>query len=214
MNAAATDFEIVHQASPADYYTKLQTSIAGNTAADLMWLSQEYIANYADNGAILDITDLVGKMSDMPAAKLDDYYPGSLEVSQVQRQTLWPALDRPAGHALLQCWRCSQTAGINPPDESWTWDTFKDAAKKLTIKDASGNVTQWGTSFNGWPPIQMFIWQAGGEVITKDLKSSPIDSPEAQAGRAVLRRHHLQPRLRRAGSHDQGAGLRRDGKGR
>ena len=38
INAAATDFEIVHQASPADYYTKLQTSIAGNTAADLMWL--------------------------------------------------------------------------------------------------------------------------------------------------------------------------------
>ena len=25
VNAAATDFEIVHQASPADYYTKLQT---------------------------------------------------------------------------------------------------------------------------------------------------------------------------------------------
>ena len=47
-----------------------------------MWLSQEYIANYADNGAILDITDLVGKLSDMPAAKLDDYYPGSLEVSK------------------------------------------------------------------------------------------------------------------------------------
>jgi multiple sugar transport system substrate-binding protein len=28
----------------------------------------------------------------------------------------------------------------------------------------------------------MFIWQAGGEVITPDLKSSPIDSPEAVAG--------------------------------
>ena len=73
-------------------------------------------------------------------------------------------------------------AGINPPDESWTWDTFKDAAKKLTIKDASGNITQYGTAFNGWPPIHMFIWQAGGGVITPDLKSSPIDSPEALQG--------------------------------
>src|SRR5436190_543435 len=59
-----------------------QPQIAGNTAPDLMWLSQEYIANYADNGAILDVTDFVGKMSDMPAAKLDDYYPGSLSVSK------------------------------------------------------------------------------------------------------------------------------------
>ncbi|MEP6774128.1 MAG: sugar ABC transporter substrate-binding protein [Chloroflexota bacterium] len=181
VNAAATDFEIVHQASPADYYTKLQTQIAGNTAPDLMWLSQEYIANYADNGAILDVTDLVGKMSDMPAAKLDDYYPGSLAVSKYNDKLYGlPWIAQPV--MLYYNADAFKTAGMNPPDESWTWDTFKDAAKKLTIKDASGNVTQWGTSFNGWPPIQMFIWQAGGEVITKDLKSSPIDSPEAIQG--------------------------------
>jgi multiple sugar transport system substrate-binding protein len=181
VNAAATDFEIVHQASPADYYTKLQTQIAGNTAPDLMWLSQEYIANYADNGAILDVTDLVGKMSDMPAAKLDDYYPGSLAVSKYNDKLYGlPWIAQPV--MLYYNVDAFKTAGMNPPDESWTWDTFKDAAKKLTIKDASGNVTQWGTSFNGWPPIQMFIWQAGGEVITKDLKSSPIDSPEAIQG--------------------------------
>ena len=53
VNATATDFQIVHQAIPADYYTKVQTMIAGNTAPDLMWLSQEYVANYADNGAII-----------------------------------------------------------------------------------------------------------------------------------------------------------------
>src|SRR6266508_2533597 len=41
VNAEATDFQIVHQAIPADYYTKVQTMIAGNTAPDLMWLSQE-----------------------------------------------------------------------------------------------------------------------------------------------------------------------------
>jgi len=68
VNAEATDFEIVHQANPADYYTKIQTMIAGNTAPDLMWLSQEYVANFADNGAIMDITDQVAALSDMPAA--------------------------------------------------------------------------------------------------------------------------------------------------
>jgi multiple sugar transport system substrate-binding protein len=177
VNAEATDFEIVHQASPADYYTKLQTSIAGNTAADLMWLSQEYVANYADNGAILDITDQVAKLSDMPAAKLDDYYPGSIDVSKYNGKLYGlPWIAQPV--VLYYNPAMFQAAGINPPDESWTWDTFKDAATKLTKSDGS----QWGTSFNGWPPIHMFIWQAGGEVITKDLKSSPIDSPEALMG--------------------------------
>jgi multiple sugar transport system substrate-binding protein len=69
-------------------------------------------------------------------------------------------------------------AGVNPPDDTWTWDSFKDAAAKLTNKDAG----VYGTSFNDWPPIQMFIWQAGGEVISEDLSSCPIDTPEAIQG--------------------------------
>src|SRR5512142_3532332 len=186
INAQATDFEIVHQAIPADYYTKLQTMIAGNTAPDLMWLSQEYVANYADSGALMDITDQVAKLSDMPAAKLDDYYPGSLAVAKYAGKLYGlPWIAQPV--VLYYNPDLFQKAGVKPPDESWTWDIFKDAAKKLTIKDASGNVTQYGTSFNGWPPIQMFIWQAGGEVIASDLKSSPVDSPEAQQGEQVYK---------------------------
>jgi multiple sugar transport system substrate-binding protein len=181
VNAEATDFQIVHQAIPSDYYTKVQTMIAGNTAPDLMWLSQEFVANYADNGAIMDITDQVAKLSDMPAAKLDDYYPSSLAVAKYNDKLYGlPWIAQPV--VLYYNPDLFQKAGVNPPDDSWTWDTFKDAAKKLTLKDASGTVTQYGTSFSGWPPIQMFIWQAGGEVITPDLKSSPIDSPEAIQG--------------------------------
>ncbi len=181
VNAAATDYQIVLQAIPSDYYTKLQTMIAGNTAPDLMWLSQEYVANYADSGALMDITSQVAKLSDMPAAKLDDYYPGSLAVAKYAGKLYGlPWIAQPV--VLYYNPAMFQAAGINPPDESWTWDTFKAAAKKLTIKDASGNITQYGTTFNGWPPIQMFIWEAGGEVISSDLKSSPVDSPEAQQG--------------------------------
>jgi multiple sugar transport system substrate-binding protein len=181
VNAEATDFQIVHQAIPSDYYTKVQTMIAGNTAPDLMWLSQEFVANYADNGAIMDITDQVAKLSDMPAAKLDDYYPASLAVAKYNGKLYGlPWIAQPV--VLYYNPDLFQKAGVNPPDDSWTWDTFKEAAKKLTVKDASGNITQYGTSFNGWPPIQMFIWEAGGEVITPDLKSSPVDSPEAIQG--------------------------------
>lgn len=181
VNAAATDYQIVLQAIPADYYTKLQTMIAGNTAPDLMWLSQEYIANYADSGALMDITSQVGTLTDMPAAKLDDYYPSSLAVSKYNGQLYGlPWIAQPV--VLYYNPDLFQKAGVTPPDETWTWDTFKEAAKKLTVKDASGNVTQYGTTFNGWPPIQMFIWQAGGEVISADLKTTPIDSPEAMLG--------------------------------
>jgi len=181
VNAEATDFEIVHQPNPADYYTKVQTMIAGNTAPDLMWLSQEYVANFADNGAIMDITDQVAALSDMPAAQLDDYYPGSIAVAKYNDRLYGlPWIAQPV--VLYYNPDMFEAAGVAPPDETWTWDTFKDAARQLTLKDASGNITQYGTAFNGWPPIHMFIWQAGGEVITPDLKSSPVDSPEAIQG--------------------------------
>lgn len=181
INAAATDFEIVHQAIPADYYTKLQTMIAGNTAPDLMWLSQEYVANYADSEAILDISSQAAALSDMPAAQLDDYYPGSLAVAQYGGKLYGlPWIAQPV--VLYYNPELFEKAGVTPPDESWTWETFKEAAKKLTVKDDAGNVIQYGTSFNGWPPIQMFIWQAGGDVISADLTTCPVDSPEAIQG--------------------------------
>ena len=174
VNAASTTFEIVSEPSPAEYYTKLQTTLAGGSAADLFWLSQEYVAGYADRGALLDITDRLAADTENPAANLDDYFPSVLQTAQYDGKTYGlPWISGPV--VLYYNPDLFTAAGVNPPDESWTWDTFKEAAASLT--DAAAGV--YGTAFNGWPPLQMFIWQAGGEVISEDLASSPVDSPEA-----------------------------------
>ena len=179
VNAKSTNYEIVQEAQPADYYTKLQTNLAGGTAADLIWLSQEYIAGYAQKGVLLDIGDRLAK-DERPAAKLDDYYPSVLQTAQYSGKTYGlPWIAQPV--MLYYNPKLFADAGVAPPDENWTWDSFKDAAAKLT-KDTNGDgkIDQFGTAFNGWPPIQMFIWQAG--VISEDKTTSPVDSPEALAG--------------------------------
>ncbi|MGH2559412.1 MAG: ABC transporter substrate-binding protein [Thermomicrobiales bacterium] len=175
VNAEATTFEIVSEPQPAEYYVKLQTTIAGGTAADLFWLSQEYIANYADNGALMDVTERLAA-SEQPAAHLDDYFEPILQTAQYDGKT-WglPWISQPV--VLYYNPDLFTTAEVAPPDENWTWDVFKEAATTLT--DAANGV--YGVSFNGWPPVQMFIWQNGGEVISEDLSSCPIDSPEAVA---------------------------------
>ncbi|HEX5688401.1 MAG TPA: sugar ABC transporter substrate-binding protein, partial [Roseiflexaceae bacterium] len=183
INAKATTFEIVQEAQPADYYTKLQTNLAGGTAADLLWLSQEYIAGYAQKGVLLDISDRLAA-DDRPAAKLDDYYPSVLQTAQYQNKTYGlPWIAQPV--MLYYNPKLFADAGVELPNDNWTWDDFKTAAATLT-KDTNGDgkADQFGTAFNGWPPIQMFIWQAGGEVISEDKTTSPIDSPEALAGAA------------------------------
>ena len=86
INANETRFQIVHEPAPADYYTKIQTSLAGDTSADLFWLSQEHIAGYAQQGALLDVTDCLAA-SDNPAADLDDYFPEILKTAQLAGRT-------------------------------------------------------------------------------------------------------------------------------
>ena len=79
----------------------------------------------------------------MPAAKLDDYYPGSLDVSKYNGKLYGlPWIAQPV--MLYYNPALFNAAGISPPDESWTWDTFKDAAKKLTKlgRHAVGHLVQ------------------------------------------------------------------------
>ncbi len=176
VNAEATDFEIISEPQPSDYYTKLQTTIAGGTAPDLFWLSQEYIPGYASLGAVLDITDRL-EADDTPAADLSDYFEPILRTAQYEGQTYGlPWISQPVmlyyNPALLEA------AGVAEPDDTWDWEMFKEAAAATT--DAEAGV--FGTSFNSWPPTHMFIWQAGGDTVAEDLASCPIDTPEAIAG--------------------------------
>ena len=206
INAAAADFEIVSEPKPQDYYTQLQTTIAGGAAPDLFWLSQEYIPNYASNGAIADITDLLAAdTSGNGAANVADYLPQAFRSVQYQDKT-WglPWLASPV--VLYYNPARFAAAGLAEPDDSMTWETFQQAAQTLTKPDQQ----QFGLAFENWPPIQIYIWQAGGEVITPELDSCPIDSAEAIQGaqfRADLT-YNPQYGLTQAQIAEQGAGDR------
>jgi multiple sugar transport system substrate-binding protein len=175
INASQSEFEIVHSAAPADYYTKLQTALAGGTGADFMWLSQEYVAGYAARGALLDLTDLLTGI-DSPTADVEGYFPNVMSTALYQDKVYGlPWISQPV--VLYYNPELFDAAGLDYPDDTWDWDKFTTTAKALTKAP-----DQYGFVANGWPPVHMFIWQAGGEVISPDLKSSPIDSPEAIMG--------------------------------
>jgi multiple sugar transport system substrate-binding protein len=181
VNAEVDAFEIVHEPAPDDYYTKVQTTLAGGTSADLIWLSQEWIAGMADQGALLDVTDCVAA-SDLPAADLDDYFADVLKTARYEDGLYGlPWIAQPV--VMFYNKALFDAADMDYPTLDWDWDIFTEAAATLTQDtDGDGQNDQWGFTLNGWPPPQMFIWQAGGEVISDDLSESPVDSPEAIAG--------------------------------
>lgn len=190
LNEKSTTYKIVQDSNPADYDTRLKTQLSGNSGPDIFWVSAQSASQLAAKGAMLDITDKLSKSS-AAAAKVSDYYDTSLQPFKVNDKIYGlPWIMQPI--VLYYNKDLFDKAGVSISEENWNWNTFLDIAKKLTA-DKNGkhpgesgfdksNIAQWGFTLNGWPPVQMFIWQNNGEVIASDFSSSPVDSTEAMGG--------------------------------
>lgn len=181
INANNTEFQIIHEPIPADYYTQIQTQLAGGTAADLLWIDQDHMG-MAGDGVFLPLTDCVSGAEAGTAGDVADYYPGIISTAMQDGELYGlPWIAQPV--VVYYNRDLFDAAGLEYPQAGWTWDDFTEAATALTQDtDGDGTTDQWGTIANGWPPPQMFIWQAGGDVVSEDMSESPIDSPEALEG--------------------------------
>ncbi|MEW5815528.1 MAG: ABC transporter substrate-binding protein [Spirochaetota bacterium] len=64
---------------------------------------------------------------------------------------------------------------IRPPA---TWDEFFEAAKKLTVKDNSGNIVRAGVAqWNITWPLLSAVWSEGGSFNSKDYSKITINDP-------------------------------------
>jgi multiple sugar transport system substrate-binding protein len=183
INASQNEFQIVHEPIPSDYYTQVQTQIAGGTGADLYWMDQNNMALAAE-GVFYPVSqcDAVVNAAPQTAGDLNDYYPGILSVNQFDGEVYGlPWIAQPV--VVYYNRGIFDAAGMEYPSEGWTWDDFMEMATALTQDtDGDGAVDQWGFTNNGWPPPYIFVWQAGGELISQDFASVPIDSPEFVEG--------------------------------
>jgi multiple sugar transport system substrate-binding protein len=179
INASQSAYKIIHEPIPSDYYTQVQTQIAGGTGADLYWIDQNNMA-LASEGIFYPVSECASVANAEPqtAGDLNDYYPGILAVNEYDGEIYGlPWIAQPV--VLYYNRGLFDAAGLDYPQDGWTWNDFMDLAKALTLDtNGDGTIDQWGFTNNGWPPPFIFIWQAGGELITPDFTSAPIDSPE------------------------------------
>ena len=182
INANNTEFQVVHQPIPADYYTVVQTQLAApGTGADMFWMDQNHMA-LASEGAFMDLSECLASAEPQTAGDLSDYYPGVLSVNEYDGGVYGlPWIAQPVityyNRALFEA------AGLEEPTSDWTWDTFMEYARALTLDtNGDGETDQWGFINNSWPPPYIFVWQAGGELINADFTEAPIDSPEFLEG--------------------------------
>jgi multiple sugar transport system substrate-binding protein len=205
---AHPDIEVrVNLVAYSTYYNTLRTDVAGGSADDIFWLSNAYLAAYADNGRLLNISKTLGAdaISDWEPAVVDQFTRGG---------ALWgvPQLTD-GGIAVYYNADLLAAAGIDPGQlNTLRWspdgdDTLRSLAARLTVdingKAAGtagfdpGRIRQWGyNAANDPQAIYLnYIGSAGGVFQRGD--EFAFDNPGAIAAFrylvALINDDHVAP---------------------
>ena len=131
-----------------------------------------------DEEAIVPWDELV--KTDADRAWLKSFFPGFMENSQTGGKTWGIPFQR---STIVAYWNkeAFKEAGLDPNKAPATWAEMVEMGKKLTKKDASGNVAQWGVQVpsSGFPYwlFQAFTTQNNVVLMNKDGTQTYFDHP-------------------------------------
>ena len=159
------------------YWNKLQTLIAANVPPDVFLLSVDYIIDFYKRGVLLNLTPLIENDKSLD---LKDFFEPPFEIFTVNGNLY--ALPRDINAIVLYYNKdLFDEAGVEYPNEKWTWDDLVKAGKKLT-KDLNndGYIDQWGfiTSLDFEVCWGNFVLQNNGKLLNEDKTKSLVNSPE------------------------------------
>lgn len=147
-----------------DYFTKLQTAVAGGTAPDTFELNYENFVTYAKNGSLAELSG-VDKAP----------YKKSLVDAYASDGKQFGLPESFSNVVLFYNKTLFDQAGVAPPTADWTWADEQAAAQKLTNKAAG----VWGdyqpVTYN---EFYKALAQTGGTFLSDDGKKATFDSPE------------------------------------
>ena len=173
-----TGIQVEVQMVPWDqYWTLLEAGAQGGTLPDVFWMHSNYSQKFMSNDMLLDLTD---KVANSDVIKMENYYEDIAELYQFNGKIY----GIPKDYDTIGLWynkTMFDEAGIDYPDETWTWDTMAEAAKKLTKEDGSQYGFASPASYNQ-DGYYNLIYSMGGSVLSEDKAKSCWDSPETIKG--------------------------------
>jgi len=156
-------------ASP--YPPKVNAEVVAGTARDIFFVPDYF--KYAKQGSLLNIQPYIEKNGD------EDYfgeiYPILLEPHYIDGK-LYAVPGNLNTEVLYYNKALFRDAGVPYPDETWTWETMLEAAKKLARRDEEGRLVQYGLTLSA--PARTVVWN-GGRFWSDDLNRCTINGPAA-----------------------------------
>lgn len=191
-SAALSDFveknpsvgKVTVQLTPDDWINKLVAAMVAGTAPDVFDMWGDIIPPFVERNQVVDVQPLVNK--DYTAEDLKDFYPWQW------KDFVMPWLNNirfgmPRYVNIMFTWYRKDLfdeAGVKYPDLTWTHDTYREMAAKLTKKDSSGKVTQYGLAYPAYSWDRYWykpvIW-GGHTVDPNDNTKAVFDSEQSLA---------------------------------
>ena len=140
----------IYSGSYQESITKALTAVKSNDAPTTSVLLSTDMFTLIDEEAIVPFDPLIKTPEDQ--AWLKGFYPAFMENSQTSGKT-WGIPFQRSTIVLYYNKEMFKDAGLDPNKPPATWKEMVEHAQKLTKRDASGKVTQWGVQIpaSGFP---------------------------------------------------------------
>jgi len=156
-----------------EYWTKLQAAATGGDMPDIVVMHPDQEENYAQGGMLMDLTDMLTNSQTANKDKFPQYVVDDFEVDGK-----YYGVPKDVGTlALVYNKDLFDQAKVPYPNDNWTWDDMMNAAQKIT--DKSKGIYGIAAQNDGQNFYWNLIWQNGGDMFSKDGKTSTFDSQEA-----------------------------------
>jgi len=156
-----------------DYVTRVLSQYNARNAADVYGTAIETFRTFETKKLFIPLDDYIAKNPGY-----SDFAPSLFEQSSYEGKTYfipigWNNIMINYNRALFK------EAGVDYPKPEWTWDQFRETAKKLTKRDAAGNATQFGYEVpNQFFFVQPWFFSNGTSILTKDWSGSNMLDPK------------------------------------
>jgi multiple sugar transport system substrate-binding protein len=174
--ASHPDFQIsVLGYDPNTYDQKLLTDIAAGTLPDIFVSADVFTKPFFDQGLAADLKPFM----DETGPAIEDFDPKFIELAIYEGKVGF--LPR-AGDVVVLYYnkRMFDDAGIDYPNDDWTYDDMLAAAEQLTIVGGDGTTTQYGltAAYEWWAYWVPMVVAEGGQILSEDNQEVLFNSPE------------------------------------
>ncbi|NOU94653.1 extracellular solute-binding protein [Paenibacillus sp. LMG 31456] len=167
----------IYGGSYQDTMTKVATAVQGNNSPDMAVLLSTDLYSLISMKAIEDLTPRFSK------EYFADFYESFLGNTR-SGNTIWSVPFQRSTIVLYYNKDMFKAAGLDPEKAPANWTQLREYAQKLTKKDASDKVTQWGleipsTGYQYWM-LQALSLQSGDNIMSNDGKQVFFNKPHVE----------------------------------